>query len=300
MLTVGQTIAIATNNYVRPLHGRDLQQQLHAKGLSFRSVIPALEKQQRGYFVWLRSISILQKANDYADLLSRLHSGEGQLSGSQISAFAAALQPKGVALKLVTPDRRALVIGSVDALVTLPTIEVGPSNVEDLRTGLKDIAQGGMGLAGIALAVVALGASLPITGPVAIVVGSAGFIGALSSEFYIGMGIMECAENPGRGEGRVTVTPLDDSGVSDSGVSDSGASDSGAPDSTVSSGVPPSAIVGDPPPGIDINMCLEALATDDPASLSNGWDGTKCIDDIPGISDVSPGGGSSDGSDGGL
>jgi hypothetical protein len=256
MLTVAQLVALETQSSAFPLHAHNLFNRFPAKALSLRSLINAIKQQKCGYFAELRSLSLLQQATSFDDLVSQWNSGAGKLQPSDISAFANnVLQPRGVALKLVTSDSRALIFGPVAALATVPTIPMAPGVMLDVQTGAANVATGGAGIGGVLMGVGGLMASTGVgAGPglVIFVVGAS--VTAFSSGVLIGLGA---------GQIQTSTT---------GGTSSTDQTDVTQPDGD-SVSVPAAEVFGDFPEQVNADQLADAVATNDLSAIPDNFDG---------------------------
>jgi hypothetical protein len=280
MLTLAQLTAIETGTFAPPWHARDLFKKFPAKSLSLRTIINAVEQQKFGYFVLLRSLSLVQQATSFTALQENLNSGSGKLQASEIQGFLQkVLQPRGITLKLVTSDSRGLIAGTVAALSSLPTVRVNAVNIEDVQTGISNVATGTLELGAI---LVVVSAAPEPASPVLFVVGVG--LGALGAGILFGLGVVQIIEgDPQPTQGSQTT----------GGTSSSDGTDVPQPDGD-SVTVPDAVVFGDLPAGLSADQLAQEIAGD-LFNISSGWD----LENGTGLPDI-PGLGSGDGGDGGL
>jgi hypothetical protein len=293
MLTVRQLLVVSGQNGAA-LNTNALLAEFPARPLSLKSVITAYEKQRLIVFVSLIStrVLLLPHLRTMDDLLEAAKGVNGQVDSSEVLALSSRLHEQGLSLRLLDKGlRRAAIIGTVPALVNVPTIPINDGNllhVLDVSSGVTQVG-GGLGIIGGTLLAIGLA-----TGPIGWVAVTGAVVAGAGGGFLIGTGIFEIWQ------GDPKPVPRSDSNDNNSTPNDLGSDGSGG--ETIE--IPNAVAFGSPPDDLNVDGVLQQLgdfAVDFSvdmvlSDLPVGFDaGTGA--GLPGIPD---GNGGDDGDGGGL
>lgn len=289
MLTGVQLMAIETQSFSPPWNMRDLFRKFPARTLSVRSIIGAVENQKIGCFVRLRYPSILQSATSFGALQASFVAGHGGLLlGSDLVATQQKVfQPHGVNLRYATSDGRALLVGTVASLASVPVVPVTARNIEDAQTGWANVGAGAGGFSAVLIAI------STVPEPASPVIFLAGVIlGAAASGTLFGLGLGQVIDSNSPSGQPATSS-------NDGGTSSTDGTDVPQPDGD-SVTVPDAVVYGDID-GVNVDQVVE-LAAEHLADIPNGWDlGTGTgIPFFPGLGDPGDLGDGNGGFGGGL
>ena len=249
MLTVRQLLVVSGQNSGDTLNTNALRAEFPVRPLSLRSVITAYEKQRLVVFVSLIStrVLLLPHIRTMDDLLEAAKGVNGQIDGSEVLALSSRLHEQGLSLRLLDKGlRRAAIIGTVPALVNVPTIPINNGNllhVLDVSGGVAQVA-GGVGIAGGTLIAIGLA-----TGPIGWITVAGVLVSGAAAGTLIGNGIFDIWQ------GDPKPVPRSDSNDNNSTPNDLGSDGPG--DETIE--IPNAVALGSPPDDLNVDEVLQQL-----------------------------------------
>jgi hypothetical protein len=214
MLTLRQTLTIATRRSAPPWHAGELLTILKLQGtFSLKSAINKVQAQKVVLFVQIRDSSILESVSTLAELNAIWKSSHpGQ---NTVSLLSKILAPSGAFIGAISSDGQTVGIAGT----TLSLVGVPIKLLVAQATGGIGIA-GGMGMGvGIALGILGLPEDTPVLIGLALSAAGGGATGYVLSE-----GSMSLSTDAGQGVAPTTVVPIGQGNVIEFGPTPSGLS----------------------------------------------------------------------------
>ena len=206
MTTLKQALAILLAKPEPPWSTQSLGPIFHARPLSLRKVIKAVDAQKVILFLEIRPISLLKGVSTGAELVSKWSSEKA--TSQTLDDLLAIFRPLGIAIVYVSKDSQTIgVRGTNQSLLQIQAFKLYDPNASpggQNQSGLGNLAQG---LAAGAAGAAALAGSGAVAGAAATLLVIVGFAGFVAAGLFFAVGIYQLMAGAATTPPKVSSTP---------------------------------------------------------------------------------------------